>query len=127
MKTILVWVTVALSMLLAPVAQAQCSEEKVRRLKLKGHAVAAIAKQCDMTGEAVRDALRGNRDDEEDVDEEDPDGIPSGKTVVSCGCWGYAAQNQTFPEPRCASQLARARMCGNLCPLGGYQWRAVCQ
>lgn len=109
-------------------ARAECSASKIRDLAKKGRIVASIAERCEMTSSEVRKILKSADDEDEQEEPVDPpDGLPHGATVVPCGCWGYAAVNATFPEPRCESNVSRARMCTGMCPMGGYSWRAVCQ
>jgi hypothetical protein len=107
---------------------AECTDSKVVDLAQKGRSLSAIAKLCDMRIAEVREILESESGAEDDEDDEEvAQGMPSGSPVMPCGCWGYAATNATFPEPRCSSQVARARMCSSPCPMGGYAWRAVCR
>lgn len=132
-----------LTVLLQPVASlAQCSDDEVRRHHEKGSTISGIAELCDMEAGEVRDILKKPRrsgrgssqggttvssPDEEDDSSVPGQGLPSGQTVMQCGCWGNIYFGAQFPNQACQSGYAVASACPAYCPTGGYMWYAVCR
>jgi Domain of unknown function (DUF4157) len=53
-------------------------------------------------------------------------GLPSGSTMLACGCYGPNALPVAV-EPRCANQTAVLTPCNASCPASGQQYGYVCQ
>lgn len=119
------------------ISEAACSSKVIKALNDGGKGVTAISRICDMTREAVLDALRQN-DDSDDGNDDDtnsgdsstpsrlPRGFRSGTPITGCGCWGAVAPGATVANPSCASGLEHAQQCLGFCPAGGSPWARVC-
>ena len=121
-------VTVAMLALASPLlAMPDCSDARVRKLAEHGSTIAAIAEKCELDEEEVEEILDAEPDDV------GPDvggpraGLPSGKSVSACGCYGFVTPGYQQAYAGCQSGVVVATMCPAMCPAGGYQWHNVCQ
>lgn len=122
-RGLLALLTVCVLALVSPAsAHADCTDARVKRLADQGETLTAIARECDMSKDEIRDIL----DAEAERDDEDRDGLPSETPIGDCGCWGYVDPSYRQPHPQCESGYAKPSICPGLCPAGGYPWRGVC-
>lgn len=110
----------------AQLADAKCTESRIRRLANQGETVAEIASTCEMSKSAVRSVIEDDDEPEDDVTTERPNGKRSGSPVGQCGCWGPVDPNYTQLQAECRSGYARPRMCNFPCMGGGFAWQGVC-
>ncbi len=123
---------VVLCWCLVPTSRADCSDSHVRSLSNHGKSVAAIARQCAMSTDDVRAALKGDDDDSDAADDdggkpEGNGGLKRGATLSQCGCWGPVAPGAGQDNPSCASGYEHAVACPGMCSMGGSPWRRVCR
>lgn len=111
------------SILISPIASADCTESRVKRLSKQGKTVAAIAKACEMDKSDVQSILGEGESEDED---EGQGQLPKGAPVGQCGCWGPINPAHRQPEPNCKSGKAKPKLCNAMCPMGGYMWQGVC-
>lgn len=129
---------VALALLaycMIPTASADCSPAHIRELSNRGKSTAAIARQCGMSEQDVSAALKSEDNESSDDDPDDsgtpPErstpGLPPGRRLSACGCWGFVAPGAGQPNPSCASGYEHAVACPGVCSAGGLPWARVCQ
>lgn len=119
-------------------AQAECSENRVMRLTRNGNSLRKIATTCKMEMEEIKEIIAEAGDQEAAAAEvevkkdapppEDPPvakGLPDGEQLGPCGCWGPESFEKR-PFGKCVSGYAQARICGPVCPQGGFAWYGVC-
>lgn len=119
-------------LLLMAADAAACSDRKVRRLADRGETVQAIASECDMDEDNVRDIIDaepapGGKKKKPNGGSVTPGaGLPSGTPLGQCGCWGYVSPGAQQESPQCSSGYARPQMCPGWCSGGGSPWVGVC-
>ncbi len=118
-------------------AQAECSENRVMRLTRNGNSVRKIATVCKMEVEEIKDIIaEGGEQDaavaEIDLKKDAPPAeepqvakLPDDEQLGPCGCWGPESFEKR-PFGKCVSGYAQARICGPVCPQGGFAWYGVC-
>ncbi|MFG0766860.1 hypothetical protein ACF8Q9_08305 [Pseudomonas sp. TYF_15] len=106
-------------------SMAECARDTIRDLVAQGKTKSAIADFCDMEISDVNSALKTKpiKHDEPSLSGK----LVSGTPVGACGCWGAVPPGTTQPHQSCESGYAVATPCPTYCPMGGYQWRGVCQ
>lgn len=118
---------------LAGLAQAECSEARIKRLYKESATIHAIARTCDMTKAEIQEVV-GTRAQPRDTDDEGETGedeeteakLPRGAALGACGCWGPIQASARRPAPECKSGTARPRACPGWCAPGASQWRDTC-
>lgn len=129
----------ATALVLGPIAgaRAECSDNRVMRLTRNGNSPGKIALTCKMEVEEIKEIIEDGANKEAAADVESKKnsetveappaakGLPENEQLGPCGCWGPDGF-QKRPFSKCASGYAQARICGPICPQGGFAWYGEC-